>query len=118
MKVSLFPAVLSLIVAIMLAWLVYDIAYDEHSKLDIYVAIGTAISVILTLGTAMAIKLEKAKVGLNLRVWSGLMFVVMVISNLCYARFGVKMPWYVVVTACLLVIYLGIARSISKVDEV
>ncbi len=118
MKISLFPAMLSLIVAIVLAWLAYDIAYDEQTNLDIYVAIGTALSVMLTLGTVMACKLENAKVDVNLKVWSGLMFVVMVIINFCYANIGVEMPWYVVVTACLLVLYLGIAKNILRVEKV
>lgn len=118
MKISLFPAMLSLIVAIVLAWLAYDIAFDEQTNFDIYVAFGTAISVISTLGVAMACKLENAKVSVNLKVWSGLMFVVMVITNNYFAKYGVKMPIYVVVVTCLLVLYLGLARSISKVKGV
>ena len=118
MRISLFPAMLSLIVAAALAWLAYDIAYDSQTDNDLYVTIGTAISVVLTLGTAMACKLENTKVGVNLKVWSGLMFAVMLIVNFCFARFGVKMPWYVVVTACLLVLHLGVASSISKAKNV
>ncbi len=102
----------------MLAWLAYDVAFDEQTDLDLYVAVGTAISVVLTLGVAMACKLENTKVGVNLKVWSGLMFVAMLITNFCFAHFGVKMPWYVVVTTCLLVLHLGVARSISKVNDI
>ena len=118
MKISWFPALLSLIVAVVLAWLAYDVAIDEQTDLDVYVAVGTAISVVLTLGVAMACKLENTKVGVNLKVWSALMFVVMLITNFCFAFFGVKMPWYVVLTTCLLVLHLGVARSISKVNNV
>ena len=118
MKISIFPAVLSLVVAAALAWLAYDIAYDEQSDHDVYVAVGTAISVLLTLGTAMAVKLENTKVGVNLKVWSALMFIVMLISNFCFASFGVRMPWYVVVTACLLVLFLGVLKSIIAVKNV
>lgn len=118
MRISVFPAVLSLVVAAALAWLAYDIAYDEQSDHDVYVAVGTAISVLLTLGTAMALKLENTKVGINLKVWSALMFIVMLISNFCFASFGVKMPWYVVVTACLLVLHLGVSNGIARVKDV
>lgn len=118
MKISWFPAFLSLIVAVVLAWLAYDVAVDEQTDLDLYVAVGTAISVVLTLGVAMACKLENTKVGVNLKVWSGLMFVVMLITNFCFAHFGVKMPWYVVVTICLLVLHLGLVWSISRVNDV
>ena len=117
MKISWFPALLSLIVAGMLAWLAYDVAFDEQTDLDLYVAVGTAISVVLTLGVAMACKLENTKVGVNLKVWSGLMFVVMLITNFCFAHFGVKMPWYIVVIVCLLVLHIGIARSIANVKD-
>ena len=118
MRISVFPAVLSLIVAAALAWLAYDIAFDEQSDLDVYVAIGTGISILLTLGTAMACKLDNGKVGVSLKVWGSLMFIIMVISNFCFAGFGVKMPWYVIVTVCLLVIHLGVSRSIAGVKHV
>lgn len=118
MKISWFPALLSLIVAAVLAWLAYDIAFDEQADSDVFVAIGTAVSVVITLGAAVACRLENAKVSVNLRVWSGLMFVVLLIANFCFAGFGVKMPWYVVVITCLLTLYLGVANSIAKVKDV
>lgn len=118
MKISWFSALLSLIVAAVLAWLAYDVALDEQTDLDLYVAFGTFISVVLTLGIAMACKLHNTKVGINLKVWSYLMFVVMLITNFCFAHFGIKMPWYLVVTVCLLVLHLGVTRSISKVKDV
>ena len=93
-------------------------AYDEESNLDLYVAVGTGVSVILTLGGSLAYRLKNAKVGINMKVWSGLMFLVMLIVNFCFATFGVKMPWYAVATTCLLVLHLGVAWSISKIDNV
>lgn len=118
MKVSWFPAVLSLIAAAALSWLAYDIAYDEQSDCDIYVAVGTAVSTVLTLGVVMACKLDNAKVGTNLKVWSGVMFIIMLVANFCFANFGVKMPWYAATTACLLVLHLGVVRSIVNVKDV
>jgi 3-oxoacyl-(acyl-carrier-protein) synthase len=118
MRISIFPAVLSLIVAAVLAWLAYDIAYDEKTDLDVYVAIGTGLSVLLTMGFAMACKPDNTRVSVNFKVWSALMFVVMVISNFCFAGFGVKMPWYVVVTACLLVLHVGVAWSLFKMKNI
>ena len=118
MKISWFYVFLSLIVAVALAWLAYDIANDEKNNLDILVAIGTGITVLMTLGGAIALRLENTRVSINQRVWSGVMFVVMLISNFCFAGFGVKMPWYPVVITCLLVIHLGVARSIVNVKDV
>ena len=118
MKISWFYAFLSLIVASALAWLAYDIANNEKNNLDIFVAIGTGITVLITLGGAIALRLENPRVSINQKVWSGVMFVVMLIANFCFAGFGVKIPWYPVVIACLLVIYLGVARSITNVKEV
>lgn len=114
MKISWFYVFLSLIVAVVLAWLAYDIANEEK----FFVAIGTGITVLITLGGAIALKLENTRVSINQRVWSGVMFVVMLISNFCFAGFGVKMPWYPVVITCLLVIHLGLARSIVNVKDV
>lgn len=118
MKISWFPAVLSLIVAAALAWLAYDIAHDEKTDLDVFVAIGTGVSVLLTLGGAIALQLENTKVNINQKVWSGLMFIVMLIVNFSFAGFGVKMPWYPIITVCLLVLHIGVARSITNVKDV
>lgn len=118
MKIFWFYAFLSLIVAAALAWLAYDIANDEKDNLDILVAIGTAITILITLGGAVALRLENTRVSINQRVWSGIMFVVMLVANLCFAGFGVKMPWYPVIMACLLVLHLGVAKSIANVKDV
>lgn len=118
MKISWFYTFLTLIVAAALAWLAYDMANNEKNDLNILVAIGTGITVLITLGGAIALKLENTRVSINQRVWSGVMFVVMLIANFCFAGFGVKMPWYPVVLACLLVIHLGVARSIANVKDV
>lgn len=118
MRINWFLAVLSLIVAAALAWLAYDIAYVENSDVDVYVAVGTFVSVVLTLGVAMGCQLENSKVGVNLKVWSIMMFIVMLISNFCFTSFGVKMPWYVVVTVCLLVVHLAVVRIIAGVKKV
>jgi len=118
MKISWFYAFLSLIVAAALALLAYDMAKDEKNNLDILVAIGTGITVMITLGGALALRLENTRANVNQRVWSGVMFVVMLIANFCFADFGVKMPWYPVIIACLLVIHLGVARSIANVKDI
>lgn len=118
MKVSWFYAFLSLVVAAALAWLAYDMANDEKNNLDTLVAIVTGITLLMTLGGALALRLENTRVSINQRVWSGVMFVVMLIANFCFAGFGVKMPWYPVIIACLLVIHLGVARSIANVKDV
>ena len=118
MRITWLSVVLSLIVAVVLAWLAYDIAYDEQTDSDVYVAIGTFVSVVLTLGLAMADKPANMKIGTNLKVWCGLMFVVMLIANFSFAFWGVKMPWYVVVTTCLLVLHIIVARSICDVKGV
>ena len=118
MKISWFYAFLSLIVAVALAWLAYEIANDEKNNLDILVAIGTGITLFITLGSAIALRLENIRVCINQRVWSGVMFVIMLIANFCFAGFGVKMPWYPVVVVCLLVIHLGVARSIANVKDI
>lgn len=112
MKISWFFALLTLIVAAALAWLAYDIAQDKKSDLDTIVAIGTGISLILTMGGAIALQLKNPRLGVNLKVWSWLMLIIMLIINFCFASFGVKMPWYPIVIMCLFVLYLGVARNI------
>jgi len=115
MKISWFFVILTLIVSIMSSWLAYDISLDEQSNLDIVVAIGTGLSIALTMGGALALQLDNSRLGVNLKVWSWLMWVIMLIVNFCFAGFGIHMPWYPIVIVCLLVLHIGVLHSIIKV---
>ena len=108
MKISVFPTLLLIVVVVAIGYLAYDMAHSHSDPNAIVVGMGTAISVILTMGCLLSLSLEDSRLNINMKAWSGVAFIVISIVNLCYARFGVSMPYYIIVIALLLVIHLWV----------
>ena len=108
MKISAFPTLLLIIVAVAIGYLAYDIADSKADPNDICVGIGTGISILLTLGCVLGLSMEDGRRNVNMKAWSITAFIIAVVINLCFAFFGVTMPYYVIVLALLLVIHLWV----------
>ena len=118
MKISFFPTLLLLIVTAALGYLAYHIANSNSDTNDVVVGVGTCISILLTLGCVLGISIENGRMNVNMKAWSITGFIVIVITNLCFAGFGVTMPYYIIVVALLLVIHLWVVWKISTIKDV
>ncbi len=118
MKTSVFPTLLLLIVTAAIGYLAYHMANSNADVNDIVVGIGTAVSILLTLGCVMGISLLDSRMNVNMKAWSISAFIVMIIVNLCFAGFGVSMPYYVIVLALTLVIHLWVVWKLSIIKNV
>lgn len=112
MKVSLFPTLLLIITTAAIGYLAYDMAHTHSDPNELFVGIGTGLSVILTLGCVLSISLKNHRMNINMKAWSGMAFVILIIANLCFAGFGVTMPYYVIVISLLLVIHLWVVYKL------
>jgi len=117
MKISAFPTLLLLIVALAIGYLAYDIADSKADPNDIVVGIGTGISILLTLGCVLGISMDEGRRNVNLKAWSITTFIIVVVVNLCFAFFGVTMPYYVIVLALLLVIHLWVVWKLLIIKK-
>ena len=117
MKISAFPTLLLLIVAAALGYLAYHLANSKADSNDIFVGIGTGISILLTLGCVLSVSMEDCRKNVNLKAWSITPFIVVTIVNLCFAVFGVSMPYYVIVLALLLAIHLWVVWKLSTINK-
>lgn len=118
MKISAFPTLLLLIVAAAIGYLAYHLADSKADTNDILVGIGTGVSILLTLGCVLGVSIEDGRKNVNLKAWGVSAFIVVAVVNLCYAGFGVTMPYYVIVLALLLVIHLWVVWKLSTIDNV
>lgn len=112
MKISVFPTILLIIATVAIGYLAYDMAYTHSDPNEIIVGVGTGISILMTLGCLLSLSLKDSRLNINMKSWSGVAFVVMTIVNLCYAGFGVSMPYYIIVIALLLVIHLWVVYKL------
>ena len=117
MKISVFPALLTLIVLLAIGYLAYHLANSNSDANDLVVGIGTGVSILLTLGCIMGLSLNDGRMNINFKAWSVAAFVVLTIVNLCFASFGVSMPYYVIVLALLLVIHLWVVWKLSLLED-
>ena len=117
MKISVFPTLLLLIATAAIGFLAYHIANSNADTNDVVVGIGMCISILLTLGCVLGVSIENGRMNVNMKTWSITAFIVLVITNLCFAGFGVAMPYYIIVLALLLVIHLWVVWKISTIKD-
>lgn len=108
MKISVFPTLLLIIATVAIGYLAYDMAHSHADPNELLVGIGTGLSVLLTLGCVIGISLKNSRMNINMKAWSGVAFLVLIVVNLCFAGFGVSMPYYLIVISLLLVIHLWV----------
>lgn len=118
MKIQLIPALLSLIVAAALSYLVYHIADVQADPNKVLVCAGSVISIMLTLTVVLGAKFENGKVAASLKAWSIVAFLFFLVVNLLFAWLGVNLPFYIALMAVALVIHLWIVWKLSGVDNV
>lgn len=117
MKISAFPSLLLLIVAAAIGYLAYHLADSKADPNDIAVGIGTGISILLTLGCVLGVSMKDGRKNVNMKAWSITAFIVVTIVNLCFAVYGVSMPYYVIVLALLLVVHLWVVWKLSTIKK-
>ena len=112
MKVNIFLACISTLLALLLAYWAFSITQGQEN--DIVCGVCSALCFSGTLVPTLAVSHESGRIGVNLQVLSAVFFVIFVISHFCFASFGVKMPYYVIVNGILLLAYIVILHGIIK----
>lgn len=112
MKILVFPTLLLIIATAAIGYLTYSIANTHSDPNEVFIGIGTGVSVLLTLGCVISISLKNHRMNINMKAWSSIAFVIVVITNLCFAGFGITMPYYVIVISLLLVIHLWVVYKL------
>ena len=106
MKANIFLTLISIALAGLVGYLAFNVA--EGKENDVICGIGSTVCFIATLVPTMGLQYESGRLGANIRVLSALFFVVFLISHFCFAKFDVKMPYYIITSGILLIIYLAV----------
>ena len=116
MKANPFLTFISVMLAALLGYLAFNVANGEEN--DVICGIGSCICFAATLIPTMGLQYEAGKVSVNIRVFWSIFCVLFVISHFCYAGFGVKMPYYIIVNGIMLMIYLAIFYKIQGIKDI
>lgn len=118
MKVSAIPTIITFIISAVLGYLAYSIADGHFDKNSVLIGIGTMVSVLATLGTLMACSLKNSKTNINMKAWSSLTFILIIIANFCFAIFGSSVPIYLAAIVILILIHLFVVWKLYTVNDV
>ncbi|MDO4956338.1 MAG: hypothetical protein Q4E60_04885 [Bacteroidales bacterium] len=116
MKTNFFLTFLSVVLASLVGYLVYNVASGKEN--DMLCGIFSFICFAATLVPVMGLQFESNGVGVNIRVFSVLFFVLFCVSHFCFAGFGIKMPTYVLVNGILLVVFMAILYKMMGIKSV
>ena len=116
MKANIFLTGISVMLAALIGYLAYNISEGQDN--DVLCGVGSSICFMATLIPTIGLQYESGRLGVNVRVFSVIFFVIFLISHFCFAGFGVKMPYYIICNGILLVIYLAIFYKMQGVKDI
>lgn len=116
MKANIFLTLISVTLAALVGYLAFSVAEGQEN--DYVCGIGSALCFVATLVPMMGLQYESGRLGANIRVFSVLFFIIFLVSHFCFAGFGVKMPYYIIVNGIILVIYLAIFYKMQGVNDI
>ena len=106
MKVNVFFVCIGTLIALLLAYWTFDIAKGKEN--DVACGVCSAVCFMGTLIPMLGINHESSSISVNLRVLSAVFFLLFIMSHFCFAFFGVRMPYYILVNALALLVYIAI----------
>ena len=116
MKINVFLSFMSFALAALLSYWVFNMASEDTNAA--ICGIGSLLCFCVTLIPAIGMSYETLGIGTNIRIVSALFFIVFLISLFCFAGFGVKMPYYIIINGIILIIYLAIFYKMQRVKEI
>jgi len=116
MKVNIFLTILVLFISAFLGSFVYMIA--KQPDYDVLCGVCSGIASFVTLIPFMGLQYESDRLGINVRIFCILFFLIFLAINLYYAYTGVVMPYYTTFNGILLIIYLAIVYKLINIKDI
>lgn len=102
--------------AALIGYLAFNVADGDEN--DVLCGVCSGICFAATLIPTLGIHYESERLGVNIRLFSIIFFIIFAISNFCFAGFGVKMPFYVIVNGIMLLLYLAVFYKMQRVKDI
>jgi len=114
MKINFVQTIIAVGVSLLIAYGLYSF-HDGENK--ILLSVGSfaffAVTLTLTIGT----RFEHSRTTTNIRVVSGIFFVIALISNLIFTFINFVIPIYVITNGILLLVFILVVYSIQKAKQ-
>ena len=113
MKINVVPLIIAVALAALAAYGFYTANSGEPYALALSVAAG--LSLCITLAGTIAVGTKDGRGGAaNIRVLSGIFFLITLIEQVVFSAIPLSLPPYIIVTGVLMLIYLLAAYGIGK----
>lgn len=116
MKWNIFLSLIGVAIACLTGYLIFNIA--EGKEYDVFCGIGSTVCFAMTLVPVVGVHYECVRLGINLRVLAALFFFLFLVSQLCFAVFGIELSNYLIVNGLLLLVYLLVFYKLQEIKNV
>jgi hypothetical protein len=114
MKINFVQTIIAIAVSLLIAYGLYSFHESENK---ILLSVGSfvflAVTLILTIGSSF----ELPRTTTNVRVVSGIFFVIALITNLAFTFLNFSVPNYIIINGILLLVFILITYSINKTKQ-
>ena len=111
MKLNFVQTIIAIALSLLIAYGLYSF-HDSENK--ILLSLGSFIFLATTLIITIGVNFEQSRTTTNVRVVSGIFFLIALITNLIFSFFTFSTPSYIITNGVLLLIFLLIVYSINK----
>ena len=114
MKLNFVQTIIAIALSLLIAYGLYSFHDSENKML---LSLGSFIFLATTLIIAIGVNFEQSRTTTNIRVVSGIFFVIALISNLIFTFINFSIIGYVMINGILLLIFVLIVYSINKAKQ-
>ena len=114
MKINFVQTIIAIAVSLLIAYGLYSFHGNDNKLL---LCVGSFVFLSVTLIITIGASFELPPTTTNIRVVSGVFFVVALISNLIFTFINFSVPSYVITNGILLLVFILIAYSINKAKQ-
>jgi len=114
MKINFVQTIIAIAVSLLIAYGLYSF-HDSENK--ILLSSGSFVFLSTTLVMSIGASFELPRTTTNVRVVSGIFFVITLISNLIFTFINFSVPSYIIINGILLLVFILIAYSINKAKQ-
>ena len=114
MKINFVQTIIATAVSLLIAYGLYSF-HDSENR--ILLSLGSFVFLATTLVVSIGVNFKQSRTTTNIRVVSGIFFLLALASNLIFSFFTFSAPSYVITNGILLLVFVLIVYSINKAKQ-
>lgn len=116
MKLNIIPCIIVVAVCALIVFGVYTLCHMEEMRL--LVTIVSGMGLLLTLGALFTVEFQSLRMGVNIKVTSGIFAGLILITNIVFCCLSCfSQPLYIILNGLLLLIWLLVVYGISRANK-